>query len=104
MAVGTRILPHRLVLQPEEATHLLRVTTHAVADGDLVGLEVVTVVGELAVVQRKLVTSAELVEDALVGKSLRPLLDVLRPSGIVAVRAVLNVRVIPGSQRVRVAR
>lgn len=80
-----------------QTTHLLRVTANAVTNGDLVWLQVVAVGGEIAVVQGKLMAAPVFVQRGGVGLCERPLLHVLRPTRIVAVRTVIDQRIIPGS-------
>lgn len=78
--------------------YLLRVAADAVAHGNLLGLDVVTVVSKFAIVEhcleRKLPAAVQS-KNCRVGQKLCSLPDVLGPPRVVAVRAVLDFRVIP---------
>ena len=84
--------------QADEPTNLLGITADAVTDRDFLGLQIVSVLRKFSVQKRKLAPPIHL-QDCRVCQGFRSRLRAFRSSGVVAVGAVLDVRVIPAWRR-----
>ena len=85
--------------QPRHAsTNLVGITADAVTDRDFLGLQIVSVLRKFSVQKRKLAPPIHL-QDCRVCQGFRSRLRAFRSSGVVAVGAVLDVRVIPAWRR-----
>ena len=84
--------------QADEPTNLLGITADAVTDRDFLRLQIVSVLRKFSVQKRKLATAVHL-QDCRVGESFRSLSCASGSFGVVAVGAVVDVRVIPAWSR-----